>query len=150
MKIIQDLERSKNESLALFDLDNDMLDLTYGDGKWSIRFILHHLADAETVLYERVRRTISRPGQVMWGFDPDAWATNLDYEKKPLLLSQSIYAACRNGIIYLAEQNYEAKADHHFVHNETGIKKLTDVIDKVVWHNERHLAQIRQAVSNGE
>ncbi len=146
MKILQDLERTKNETQACFDLGNGKLDKSYAPGKWSIRFILHHLADAETVLYERIRRTISRPGQVVWGFDQDDWAENLDYKNKPLALSKSIYTACRAGIIYLAEHNYEEKGDYHFVHNETGIKKLADVIDKVVWHNERHLEHIAQAL----
>lgn len=39
-----------------------------------MRFILHHLADSETVLYERIRRILSEPRQVLWVFDPDAFA----------------------------------------------------------------------------
>jgi hypothetical protein len=146
MTMTHDLERTLNLTLPYFALDDSRLDKTYEAGKWSIRFILHHLADAETVLYDRIRRSISRPGQVVWGFDQDAWAANLDYGNKPLEISGSIYTSCRAGIIYLAEKNYTSKGHHEMIHSGDGKKTLKDVFDKVVWHNERHLAQIQQAL----
>jgi hypothetical protein len=33
------------------------------------------------------------------------------------------------------------------VHSETGVRTLKDEIDKVAWHNENHLAQIRAALA---
>lgn len=146
MTIINDLKRTQSETIVLFGLNRKSLDLTYGAGKWSIRYILHHLADAETVLYDRIRRTISNPGQVVWGFDQDAWAKELDYDQKPLDMSKAIYTSCRAGILYLAERHYESRGNHVMVHSGDGKKTLKDVFDKVVWHNERHLDQMRQAL----
>lgn len=146
MAIVEDLKLVHIKTLSLFELDEAQLDKTYAPGKWSIRFLLHHLADAETVLYDRIRRTISKPGQVVWGFDQDAWAAALDYHAKPLSISRHIYSACREGIIYLAEQNYESKGDSPMVHSGDGRKTLKDVFDKVVWHNKQHLTQIEQAL----
>src|SRR5207249_10645964 len=102
MKIIIQLESTRDRTLQYFDLAEAELARTYGPGKWSIRFILHHLADAETVLNDRIRRTISEPKQVLLVFDQDAWAKRLDYLHLPLDLSRGIYKATRAGLIHLA------------------------------------------------
>ena len=66
MDIITKLESTRDQTLRYFDLSNEDLDRSYAAGKWSIRFIMHHLADAEAVLSERIRRTISEPRPVLW------------------------------------------------------------------------------------
>jgi hypothetical protein len=71
MKIIEKLETTKVTTLNYYDLKAEHLDKSYGLGKWTTRYILHHLADAETVLYNRIRRVISEPKQVLWAFDQD-------------------------------------------------------------------------------
>ncbi|MEM8488845.1 MAG: DinB family protein [Bacteroidota bacterium] len=147
MQILKDLARTQAQTVELFTLDAAKLDLTYAPGKWSVRYLLHHMADAETVLYDRIRRTISKPNQVVWGFDQDAWAAALDYDNKPLALSQAVYTACRAGIMYLAEQAYESQGSSTMVHSGDGKKTLKDVFDKVVWHNEAHLKQIERALA---
>lgn len=147
MQILKDLARTQAQTVELFTLDAAKLDLTYAPGKWSVRYLLHHMADAETVLYDRIRRTISKPNQVVWGFDQDAWAAALDYDNKPLAISQSVYTACRAGIMYLAEQAYESQGNSTLVHSGDGKKTLKDVFDKVVWHNEAHLKQIERALA---
>ena len=146
MQIIDDLQYTRARTLNYFETGDADLDRTYGPGKWLVRFILHHLADAETVLYERIRRAIAEPGQVVWAFDPDAWAAGLDYDIKSLDLSRAIYAACREGVIYLAGRFYETKGHHTLVHSQAGLRTLKDVFDKVVRHNERHLTQIEEAL----
>ena len=147
MQILEDLARTRSETENFFSLDDTKLDKTYGPGKWSVRYLLHHMADAETVLYDRIRRTISKPGQVVWGFDQDAWAEALDYDNKPLAMSEAIYMSCRAGIIYLAERAYTAHGSSVLVHSGDGKKTLKDVFDKVVWHNEAHLNQIKAALA---
>jgi hypothetical protein len=56
MDIVSRLEAARYRTLSYFDLSDEQLDRNYGTGKWSVRFILHHLADAETVLNDRIRR----------------------------------------------------------------------------------------------
>lgn len=59
MSLIQNLERTKASTLHYFALNAADLDKTYGPGKWSVRYILHHLADADSVMDDRIRRVIS-------------------------------------------------------------------------------------------
>lgn len=146
MEIIDQLESTRSRTLKHFELSGDALDRTYGPGKWSVRFILHHLADTETVLYDRIRRAISEPKQVVWAFDPDAWAAGLEYSEIPLDQSRRIYEAVRAGIIHQARLHYEHSGHRPFVHSQTGLRTLKDEFDKVAAHNENHLAHIARAL----
>ena len=150
MEIINRLETARDRTLKYFDLNGDNLEKTYGPGRWSVRFILHHLADAETVLFDRIRRVLSERRQVIWAFDQDAWAKGLDYSHVPLDLSRRIYEAVRAGIIYQARLHYESDGRREFVHSETGVRTLKDEFDKVAWHNEQHLDQIEAALKRHE
>ena len=148
MQLIHDLETTRDQTLKHFDLGDADLDRTYGPGKWSIRFLLHHLADSETVLNDRIRRVLSEPRQVLWVFDQDAWASGLDYRTQPLEISRDIYRSVRNGIIHLARLRYQSDGHREFVHSVTGVRTLKDEFDKVASHNAQHLAQIRAALAS--
>jgi hypothetical protein len=148
--IITRLEATRDCTLQYFDLTDDDLARRYAPDKWPVRFILHHLADGETVLNDRIRRTISEPRQVLWAFDQDAWSTGLDYSQIPLDLSRKIYEATRAGIIYLARQHYDKSGHLEFIHSETGVRTLRDEFDKVAAHNEHHLEQIELALKRNE
>ena len=60
------------------------------------------------MLYDRIRRAISEPRPVVWAFDQDLWATNLDYAEMPLKVSRQIFNAVRYGVIYQAQLHYVA------------------------------------------
>jgi hypothetical protein len=145
--LLRDLERTRDETLRYFGLDERDLARTYGPGKWSVAFILHHLADSETVLYDRIRRILSEPRQVLWVFDQDAWARGLDYATVPTELSRGVYESVRNAIMYYAGLHYEPKGHWEFVHSVTGVRTLKEEFDKVAAHNEHHLGQLRLALS---
>ena len=146
MQILQDLERTRDETLRYFSLDEEALARTYAPGKWSVRFLLHHLADSETVLFDRIRRILSEPRQVLWVFDQDAWAQGLDYSCLPLDISRRVYESVRQAVLYYAGLHYESKGHLEFVHSVTGVRTLRDEFNKVAAHNEHHLEQIRMAL----
>jgi hypothetical protein len=145
--LIHRLEQTRDETLNLFALGDSDLARTYAPGKWSVRFILLHLADAETVLFDRIRRILSEPRQVLWVFDQDAWAKGLDYSSVPLEISARVYESVRNAVIYYAGLHYEGKGHLEFVHSVTGVRTLKDELDKVASHNQHHLDQIRAALA---
>jgi hypothetical protein len=147
MQILEDLARTRAETEPYFDLGETDLDKTYGPGKWTVREILHHLADAETVLYDRIRRIISEPKTVIWAFNQDLWSTNLSYLSLPLDASKAVYSSVRRMIILQAELHYKPHGSLEFIHSETGLRTLKDEFDKVVLHNDNHLAQMRKALA---
>lgn len=144
--LVQRLERTRDDTLAFFALGDEELARTYAPGKWSVRFLLLHLADGETVLFDRIRRILSEPRQVLWVFDQDAWAAGLDYSRVPLDLSARVYDSVRNAMIYYAREYYADKGHLEFVHSVTGVRTLKDEFDKVASHNQHHLDQIRTAL----
>jgi DinB family protein len=146
MPIMQELEKTRDETLRYFALGESDLARTYGPGKWSVRFLLHHLADSETVLFERIRRALCEPRPVVWFFDQDAWAQGLDYSQVPLDISRRVYESVREAVIYYAGQYYESQGHLEFVHSVTGLRTVKDEFDKVASHNEHHLEQIRRAL----
>ena len=58
MELLRELERTRDETLRYFSLDQRDLERTYEPGKWTVRYLLHHLSDSETVLFERIRRLL--------------------------------------------------------------------------------------------
>jgi hypothetical protein len=146
MDIIERLETTRRETLPYFALTETDLDRTYGPGKWSVRYLLHHLSDAETVMFDRIRRVISEGRRVLWAFDQDAWARGLDYQARPMTLSRDLYLAARAGVMHYASLHYEANGHLEWVHSETGVRTLRDEFDKVARHNATHLAQIATAL----
>jgi hypothetical protein len=146
MEIITKLESTRDRTLPCFKLNDEKLDRTYALGKWSIRIILHHITDTETVLFDRVRRVLSEPGQVQWAFNQDAWVKGLHYSSLPLELSRDMYAAVRASVIHQARLHYETDGAREFVHSETGIRTLKSEFDRIANHNAHHLLQIEQAL----
>ena len=145
-QLLQRLEETRDETLGYFELKDNQLDRTYAPGKWTVRYLLHHLADAETVLYDRVRRVISEPRQVLSVFDENAFAKGLDYSTVPLDMSRGIYKSVRAGNIYYTRLHYEKNGHLEFVHSVTGVRTLKDEMEKVAAHNAHHLEQIRSAL----
>ncbi len=145
MLLIRELERTRDETLKCFSLDHRDLARTYGPGKWSVRFILHHLSDTETVFLDRIHRVLSEPRPVLSVMDQDAWAKALDYSLVPLDIARGVYESVRNAIIYLAGMHYERNGHLEWVHSVDGVRTLRDEFDKVAAHNENHLRQIRLA-----
>ena len=147
MQLISDLESTRDETLRYFSLNDDDLARSYAPGKWSVRYILQHLTDSETVLYDRIRRVLSEPRQVIWWYDEDAWSKALNYSERPLEMARGIYTSVRAAMIYYAGLHYKKDGHLEFVHSMTGVRTLKDEFEKTASHNEHHLGQIRRALN---
>lgn len=148
METIELLKLTRDKTLAFYDLPEAELHKTYAPGKWTIRQILAHLADAEIVLNERIRRAISEEHPFVIVFDQDRWNEKLDYSTYPLALSKQVFSSIRNSIIYLAEKHYAGSESITFFHTAAGIRTLKEEFDKVAKHNFDHIKQIEIALAN--
>jgi uncharacterized damage-inducible protein DinB len=145
--LINELERTRDEVLGHFSLGSGDLARTYGPGKWSVRYILNHLADSELVFTERLRRAISEPGAVAWYYDQDLWSRALDYSTRSLEVSKTMFEALRNAIIVDVRRHYERNGAIKFVHSKAGLRTVKEEYDHIVSHTENHLGQVRQALA---
>jgi hypothetical protein len=135
-QLLRELERTRDETLDYFSLDPRDLARAYRPGKWSVRYILHHLADNETVFFERIRRALSEPRPVVWVMDQDAWAKALDYSQVPLDIARRVYESVRQAVIYYAGEHYERSGHREFVHSAGGLRTLRDQFEQVAAHND--------------
>lgn len=137
---------TRDRTLARFVTPTADLDRTYAPGKWTVRQILVHLCDAETVLFARVRRCIAEDRPAMAGFDQDRWVTSLDYGTRDLAVARDLYAATRAAAISFAIRFAPTCAARTFIHSESGERTLAQELEKIAVHNESHLAQIDRAL----
>ena len=148
MDILFELNKTEQAVVRYFELDESELYKSYDHGKWTVKQILHHITDAESVLLERIKRGISKPGQTVNGFDQDAWCEALGYHDMPLKISLEQFLSARKGIYYLAQKFYKSHGHNSYTHNETGERSVKEEFDKVVWHCRHHLDQIKMALDS--
>jgi hypothetical protein len=119
------------------------LDFTPAADKWSLRQIVAHLADSEIVAADRFRRIIAEDKPTLMWYDQDAWAKNLDYQRRKT--SESIETFRR-----LRAENYELIKDlpaESFErignHSQRGPITLLQHLESMAAHAEAHARQIR-------
>src|SRR5262245_17422734 len=86
MDIPEMLERFRRapELLAgvLAGVAAEEVDYISASGKWSIREIIAHLADAETVGAFRLRAVVAEDNPTLSAFDQNAWTAHLNYRRR--------------------------------------------------------------------
>jgi hypothetical protein len=146
-EILQLLQDTKSFTIPCFDLSNIELNKNYGDGKWTIRQILHHLTDTEYLFVGRLKKIMAEPKQVIWAFNQDEWNETFDYVNESLTSKKELYSLCREMNRELIEKYYDQFKDKEFVHSITGLRTLQMEFDKVGLHNHTHNEQIKIALA---
>ena len=121
------------------------LDFRPGENKWSVRMIVCHLADVEMVASMRFRQVIAEENPHLEGFNGEAWADHLDYNKRKI--SQALEAFRR-----MRGENYEILKDlpestfaRSGRHTEIGQVTLFDLLKINAEHAESHVKQVQGA-----
>jgi len=69
---------------ALRGIGADELDFRPAPDEWSVREIVHHLADSETIAGQRLRQLLVDDDPRIHGYDQDAYARRLHYQRRAL------------------------------------------------------------------
>ncbi|MBI3258756.1 MAG: DinB family protein [Ignavibacteriae bacterium] len=146
IELLELLNRTKSETIQFFDVPENKLDKTYGDGKWSVRQILHHLADAEYIFLGRLKKVIAEPRQVILAYNQDDWNHAFDYITEPLDGKKELYTICREMNYNVIEKYYEEYGNKEFIHHQAGLRTLKMEFEKVALHNQTHNEQVRRAL----
>jgi hypothetical protein len=89
---------------AVEPLTSEQLDLSAAPGAWSIRQIVHHLADDCDVWSMCIKKAIATPGVMVRfeGFpDNEAWADGLDFSRRGIDRSLALIRAHREYVVDL-------------------------------------------------
>jgi hypothetical protein len=148
---VSDYQRATEELLgALAAMPADRLD-RHPEGEWSGRQIAHHLADAETHAYVRLRRLLADPSTpVIQFFDEAAWAASgrLAYAERPVEPAIAVVAAVRRANGELLGRLDDADLLRWGEHPVTGRYTLADWLELYTAHARVHAAQIREALES--
>ncbi|MES2761530.1 MAG: putative metal-dependent hydrolase [Bacteroidota bacterium] len=130
--------RKRLESIAPQDLE-----LTYREGSWTVRQIVHHLADSHMNMWIRLKHTLASDNPTIQPYDQNAWADSADYKSAPLESSLVIFEGIQLRFSNLLKTMGEADFNRTYFHPE--YKKqfvLGEVVQLYAWHGMHHVAQI--------
>jgi DinB superfamily len=117
-------------------------DTPYRDGGWTVRQLVHHIADSHLNAYIRIKWTLTEPSPTIKAYNEKLWATTPEVQGDPSISLDLISAHHRKWVSLL---RYLSPADleKHFIHPETGKEiKLKNLIALYAWHGDHHLAHI--------
>jgi hypothetical protein len=109
---------------------------------WSVRQIVNHLRDWETVGVERFRRVIAEDNPTIAKYDQEAWATRLDYARRSFARSLETYVFMRDENYALLKDLPETIFARPFTHSVRGSQVLLDLLRSYAEHAEVHAQQI--------
>jgi hypothetical protein len=128
---------------ALRGTQEELLDVSPGPGKWTIRQIVVHVADADVVTAMRFRQIAAEPGAKLIAWDQDVWAGKLNYEQQPLEDALQAFTFVRrytaNMLRNIPASAWQQTGDH----SEKGPVKLLDLVEYMGEHAFKHAEQIR-------
>lgn len=119
-------------------------DFATAPGKWSIRQIVAHLADAEMVGAHRFRQVIAEDGPTLIAYNQDAWVQNLDYGRRKPKQSLETFRRVRAENYELLKGLAEEAFDRAGNHSENGRVTLRQLLDDYSGHAESHARQLQQ------
>jgi hypothetical protein len=117
-------------------------------GKWCIREIVSHLADAELVVGYRIRLILASPGSVLLAFDQDAWARAGRYAAGNVSDSLTLFSMLRRTNLRLLRSLTNDEWERSGVHSERGAESLRDIAEYYAGHDINHVWQI-EAILRG-
>jgi DinB superfamily len=123
-------------------------DFVIAPGKWSIRQIAAHLADAELVGAHRMRQVIAEDNPTLIAYDQDAWTKHLDYARRGTQQSLDTFRRIRAENYELLKELPPAAWERTGNHTENGPMTLRRLLAGYADHAESHaryLQAIRQA-----
>jgi uncharacterized damage-inducible protein DinB len=118
-------------------------------GKWSVRHLVQHLADAELVWGYRLRMVLAHERPVLTGYDQDLWADRLGYAEADAARAVREFTVLRQSNLRLLARASAADLQRIGKHEERGEESLAYMIRLYAGHDLVHLrqlARIRAAV----
>ena len=140
----------------LMEMADDDLDQAFlpdaGVGRWPIRVLMGHLADAEMVQIHRMRRAVAEPGAVLGLWDEHAFIDCDMYGKEGQVRSPiagfcaMVYTTRQWAGEWLATLTDE-EWQREIMHPENGAMSTRDLLVYTIWHFEHHLGFLQAKVS---
>lgn len=126
---------------AVSGLTDAQLDTPYREGGWSVRQLVHHIADSHANAYIRFKWALTEETPAIKAYDENAWA-KLPDSRMPVDESLNMTQAIHARLLGLLSSMSEGDFDRSFVHPERGPVALGANLALYAWHSKHHLAHI--------
>ncbi len=124
------------------ELNEQQLDAPGGEGEWSLRQVMHHLADAHMNGFIRMKLVLTEEKPILKPYDQEKWAELPDTTRVPIQPSLAILRGLHQRWAALLESLAEPVWQRQGVHLEGGLLSLEDLLVTFVRHGEAHLEQM--------
>ncbi|ALC85068.1 metal-dependent hydrolase [Bacillus sp. FJAT-22090] len=128
-------------AVAVSDLNDQQMDTAYRLGGWTVRQVVHHLADSHMNAYIRFKLAITEETPVIKPYNEGDWAELPDYEL-PVETSISLLKALHIRWVKLLKSLTLTDLEKTFVHPDSGEISIGKNIGIYAWHGQHHLAHI--------
>jgi uncharacterized damage-inducible protein DinB len=127
---------------AAVDVLNDsQLDTPYRDGGWTLRQVVHHLADSHANSYIRFRLALTEDLPTIKPYDEAAWA-RLPDNRMSIEPSLEFLDGMHQRFAALLESMSEEDFQRSFNHPQRGRMDLATNLALYDWHSRHHAAHI--------
>ncbi len=133
----EDLER------AIQNLDEQQLDTAYRPGGWTVKQLIHHVADSHMNAYIRFKLGLTEENPVIKPYRQDEWAKMPDTMNLPINLSLTILHAVHRRWVEILEHIKTGEWERTVVHPEYNKQmSLWYLLGMYAWHSRHHLAHV--------
>ncbi|WP_040983643.1 YfiT family bacillithiol transferase [Oceanobacillus jeddahense] len=144
------LEEIENYTIRLREtvdtLNDEELNRTYRDGSWTVRQLVHHIADSQLNMYQRLKLALTDENPTVPAFDQDKWALEPD-TRLPVESSIKLLEGINERIVSLGYSLTKEQLDRAFTLQKSDEITVATKVAKLAWHEEHHLSHIKIALS---
>ncbi|MBW4083116.1 putative metal-dependent hydrolase [Paenibacillus sp. S150] len=131
---------------AVQPLTPQQLNTSYRPGGWSVKQVVHHLADNNMNAYLRFKRGLTEEAPEIPSYREDLWAEQSDYQLEPVETSLALLESLNRRFACLLDSLGEEQFLRTFLSLMLGTMTLDTAVQRYNWHNRHHLAQITSLI----
>ena len=126
-------------------LDEADLEKKYRDDAWTVRQLVHHIADSQLTMFHRLKLALTDDNPSVPKFNQDEWA-KLPDNKLPVEPSIKILEGINARIVEIGKDLREDHLTRVFTLQGGGEVSVATKMAKLSWHENHHLAHINIAL----
>jgi len=128
---------------AVSGLEDSQLDTPYRDGGWTVRQVVHHVADSHMNSYVRFKWGLTEDAPEIKTYDEQAWAEEAEARTAPVEISLDLLEALhRRWVAALPRPDDESAWARRVVYPDGTPRSLNALVALYAWHGEHHIAHI--------
>ncbi|MGB5434920.1 MAG: bacillithiol transferase BstA [Maribacter sp.] len=125
-------------------LTDAQLDTPYRPDGWTVRQVVHHMADSHHHSYTRFKWALTENGPVIKAYDEKSWSNLIDAKTAPIDLSLNYIKALHAKLVFLLRGLTAQEMDRFYIHPENNLKiSIKENIGRYAWHSRHHYAHIK-------